>query len=63
MTILYISSLWVSCSSLNRWGYQCCGELLWIKTNQLQRLIRTGIHSFVPSLVTVTSNVLILLLL
>jgi len=27
---------------LTVWGYECVGELLWIKTNQLQRLIRTG---------------------
>lgn len=25
-----------------RWGYRCVGELIWVKTNQLQRLIRTG---------------------
>nr|XP_039265210.1 N6-adenosine-methyltransferase catalytic subunit-like [Styela clava] len=24
------------------WGYQRCDELIWVKTNQLQRLIRTG---------------------
>jgi len=27
---------------LDKWGYEYMGELLWIKTNQLQRLIRTG---------------------
>lgn len=27
---------------LDKWGYECVGEILWIKTNQLQRLIRTG---------------------
>jgi mRNA (2'-O-methyladenosine-N6-)-methyltransferase len=27
---------------LDRWGYKCVGEVLWVKTNQLQRLIRTG---------------------
>lgn len=27
---------------LSKWGYECVGEILWIKTNQLQRLIRTG---------------------
>ncbi|KAI9031189.1 N6-adenosine-methyltransferase 70 kDa subunit [Hyaloraphidium curvatum] len=27
---------------LSIWGYDRVGELLWIKTNQLQRLIRTG---------------------
>jgi mRNA (2'-O-methyladenosine-N6-)-methyltransferase len=27
---------------LDKWGYDCVGEVLWIKTNQLQRLIRTG---------------------
>lgn len=27
---------------LDKWGYECVGDLLWIKTNQLQRLIRTG---------------------
>ena len=24
------------------WGYRPAGELLWVKTNQLQRIIRTG---------------------
>jgi len=24
------------------WGYRRCDELIWVKTNQLQRLIRTG---------------------
>lgn len=27
---------------LTKWGYETVGEILWIKTNQLQRLIRTG---------------------
>lgn len=27
---------------LLNWGYQRCDELIWVKTNQLQRLIRTG---------------------
>lgn len=27
---------------LDRWGYQRVDELIWVKTNQLQRLIRTG---------------------
>eukprot|EP01083_Nonionella_stella_P040201 109254_1 len=27
---------------LEKWGYECAEELLWIKTNQLQKLIRTG---------------------
>jgi len=27
---------------LKNWGYDCIQELIWIKTNQLQRLIRTG---------------------
>ncbi len=27
---------------LDKWGYECVGEILWVKTNQLQRLIRTG---------------------
>ncbi|KAJ6218642.1 hypothetical protein RDWZM_009799 [Blomia tropicalis] len=24
------------------WGYERCDELIWVKTNQLQRIIRTG---------------------
>ena len=27
---------------LTNWGYERCDELIWVKTNQLQRLIRTG---------------------
>eukprot|EP00794_Sanderia_malayensis_P018608 gene18608-20484_t len=27
---------------LEVWGYDSCDELIWVKTNQLQRLIRTG---------------------
>lgn len=27
---------------LKLWGYQRVDELIWVKTNQLQRLIRTG---------------------
>ncbi|XP_070574821.1 N(6)-adenosine-methyltransferase catalytic subunit METTL3-like [Ptychodera flava] len=27
---------------LKLWGYRRCDELIWVKTNQLQRLIRTG---------------------
>ena len=27
---------------LNIWGYRFVQELLWIKTNQLQRIIRSG---------------------
>jgi len=27
---------------LKVWGYKRCDELIWVKTNQLQRLIRTG---------------------
>ncbi|XP_028410139.1 N6-adenosine-methyltransferase catalytic subunit-like [Dendronephthya gigantea] len=27
---------------LRLWGYDQCDELIWVKTNQLQRLIRTG---------------------
>ncbi|XP_048576672.1 N6-adenosine-methyltransferase subunit METTL3 isoform X2 [Nematostella vectensis] len=27
---------------LEIWGYERCDELIWVKTNQLQRLIRTG---------------------
>jgi len=27
---------------MNRWGFECREEVLWIKTNQLQRIIRTG---------------------
>ena len=27
---------------LKLWGYDRCDELIWVKTNQLQRLIRTG---------------------
>ncbi|XP_041375648.1 N6-adenosine-methyltransferase subunit METTL3-like [Gigantopelta aegis] len=27
---------------LDLWGYKRCDELIWVKTNQLQRIIRTG---------------------
>jgi mRNA m6A methyltransferase catalytic subunit len=27
---------------LEIWGYKRCDELIWVKTNQLQRIIRTG---------------------
>ncbi|CAF3533588.1 unnamed protein product [Rotaria sp. Silwood1] len=27
---------------LRIWGYQRCDEIIWVKTNQLQRIIRTG---------------------
>ena len=27
---------------LKRWGYQCVEEIVWVKVNQLQRIIRTG---------------------
>ena len=27
---------------LTLWGYERCDEILWVKTNQLQRIIRTG---------------------
>ena len=27
---------------LTLWGYERIGEMIWVKTNQLQRLIRTG---------------------
>ncbi|VDL94447.1 unnamed protein product [Schistocephalus solidus] len=27
---------------LSLWGYERCDEIIWVKTNQLQRLIRTG---------------------
>lgn len=27
---------------LKLWGYQQCDEIIWVKTNQLQRIIRTG---------------------
>eukprot|EP01084_Bolivina_argentea_P078574 142594_1 len=27
---------------MERWGFECQEEILWIKTNQLQRIIRTG---------------------
>lgn len=27
---------------LTLWGYDRCDELIWVKTNQLQRIIRTG---------------------
>ena len=40
---------------LDIWGYKFVQELLWVKTNQLQRIIRTGRtghwinHSKVPA--------------
>ena len=27
---------------LQLWGYKRCDEIIWVKTNQLQRIIRTG---------------------
>jgi len=27
---------------LNIWGYKIVEEIIWVKTNQLQRIIRTG---------------------
>jgi len=27
---------------LKLWGYNQCDEIIWVKTNQLQRIIRTG---------------------
>ncbi|XP_062850344.1 N6-adenosine-methyltransferase subunit METTL3 isoform X2 [Trichomycterus rosablanca] len=27
---------------LSLWGYECVDEIIWVKTNQLQRIIRTG---------------------
>ena len=27
---------------LNLWGYERVDEIIWVKTNQLQRIIRTG---------------------
>merc|ERR1712217_869476 len=27
---------------MQKWGFECQEEVLWIKTNQLQRIIRTG---------------------
>ena len=29
---------------LKIWGYERVDELIWVKTNQLQRIIRTGMH-------------------
>eukprot|EP00457_Paulinella_chromatophora_P003447 gb/GEZN01003455.1/.p1 GENE.gb/GEZN01003455.1/~~gb/GEZN01003455.1/.p1 ORF type:complete len:669 (-),score=98.76 gb/GEZN01003455.1/:68-2074(-) len=44
-----VIALWVTGRALDhgrkcmeKWGYKLCGELLWVKTNQLQRLTRTG---------------------
>ena len=30
---------------LKLWGYDRVDELIWVKTNQLQRIIRTGLKS------------------
>lgn len=30
------------CFSLELWGYKRVEEIIWVKTNQLQRIIRTG---------------------
>ena len=30
---------------LKIWGYERVDELIWVKTNQLQRIIRTGIYN------------------
>lgn len=30
------------CVSLELWGYKRVEEIIWVKTNQLQRIIRTG---------------------
>ena len=35
---------------LKIWGYERVDELIWVKTNQLQRIIRTGDLFFVKSL-------------
>ena len=29
---------------LKIWGYERVDELIWVKTNQLQRIIRTGMY-------------------
>lgn len=31
-----------ACVSLELWGYKRVEEIIWVKTNQLQRIIRTG---------------------
>lgn len=34
--------LFILCFSLEHWGYKRVEEIIWVKTNQLQRIIRTG---------------------
>lgn len=37
-----ITSILLCLCSLELWGYKRVEELIWVKTNQLQRIIRTG---------------------
>lgn len=39
---LFILHLFFSNFSLELWGYKRVEEIIWVKTNQLQRIIRTG---------------------
>lgn len=41
-TVLYVVGALLSCKGLWYCRYRRCDELIWVKTNQLQKLIRTG---------------------
>lgn len=45
-SLVHIFLGWLKCTfctcSLELWGYKRVEELIWVKTNQLQRIIRTG---------------------
>ena len=38
---------------LKLWGYERVDELIWVKTNQLQRIIRTGRNALIYYILTV----------
>lgn len=40
--LLMLSILEICAISLELWGYKRVEEIIWVKTNQLQRIIRTG---------------------
>ena len=42
ISLIYSLSFFFSIFSLELWGYKRVEEIIWVKTNQLQRIIRTG---------------------
>ena len=38
---------------LKLWGYERVDELIWVKTNQLQRIIRTGRNALIYYILTI----------